>query len=94
MSELDKLKAYLKEHKYVFRRIDKYDMVCDRHQLVVYDNRGVRQWDAICQFGSFGYEEGLLEIMGSIVDKKKDGDSVVGYLTAQDVIDRLEERNG
>lgn len=60
-----------------------------RKQIIVYEN-GKRVWDAICHFGSYGYKEGLLEIMGSIVDVEKDGDSVVGWLTAQDVIKRLE----
>ena len=30
--------------------------------------------------------------MGNIVDKKKVGDRVEGWLTAQDVIDRIEGR--
>ena len=38
--------------------------------------------------GSYGYEKGLLEIYGSIVWPC--GDSVEGYLTAADVIERIE----
>lgn len=99
MSELDKLEAYLKEHGYEYERITEENMNTDlwsrevvdmgRKQIVVSEN-GKRKWDAICQWGSYGYNEGLLEIYGSIVDEKKDGDDVVGWLTAQDVIDRLE----
>ena len=106
MSELNKLEAYLKEHKFVYRRIDKpadsafildhcgTEGLGEQHQIIVYDERGCRQWDAICHWGSYGYEEGLLEIYGNIVDEEKDGDTVVGYLSARDVIDRLEGRNG
>ena len=61
-----------------------------RHQLVVLDKNGRVLWDAICHKGSYGYEQGLLEVMGSTVVLPSDGDSVAGFLTAQDVIDRLE----
>lgn len=99
MSELDKLETYLKEHKIVHCRIDKpadnYIMegFGEQHQIIVYDKRGERQWDAICQWGSYGYEQGLLEICGTLVDEEKDGDSVAGYLTAEEVIAILEAQN-
>ena len=38
--------------------------------------------------GSYGHEEGLLEIMG-LVDEEKTGDSVEGWLTAEEVFDRI-----
>ena len=38
--------------------------------------------------GSYGHEEGLLEIMG-LVDEEKTGDSVEGWLTAGEVFDRI-----
>lgn len=96
MSELDKLEKYLILNRYRYRRIEETNMSeimgvdIGRKQIVVYKN-GKRSWDAICHYGSYGYKEGLLEIMGSIVDVEKDGDEVVGWLTAQDVINRLEE---
>lgn len=63
----------------------------ERHQIIAYDKRGQYSWDAICHWGSYGYKQGLLEIMGSIVNEEEDGDCVVGFLTAQDVIERLEK---
>ena len=45
-------------------------------------------WDAICHDGSYGHQEGLLEIMGSIV--KIDYDDVEGWLTADEILNRLE----
>ena len=91
MSELDKLEEYLKEHDIPYERIDMDEegIVSNRHQILVKDKNGVAIWDAICHFGSYGYEQGLLEIMGTIV-KPKDGDTVVGWLTAEDIIKRIE----
>lgn len=90
MSELDKLEAYLKEHGYEYTRKDvDEDPYMDVHQIAVYEN-GQRLWDAICHIGSYGYEEGLLEIMGNIVWDNIDGDIVRGWLTANDVIARIE----
>ena len=46
--------------------------------------------DAICHSGSYGHEKGLLEIMG-LVDEEAVGDSVEGYLTAEEVFKRISE---
>ena len=96
MSELDKLERYLKEHGLCYKRFDEpafIPMIDDgdvgRHQIVVYDEEGGRKWDAICQFGSFGYEEGLLEIYGDIVNEEY-AEGVIGWLTADDVSKRLD----
>lgn len=60
------------------------------HIVIVYtQDTDERLFDAICRYGSYGYHNGLLEIMGTIVDEDSDGDTVVGYLTADDVIDRI-----
>ena len=94
MSELDKLEKYLREHGYEYSREDFEDFdgiisYDSKHQIIVYKDGG-RSWDAVCQPGSYGYEEGLLEIMGDIVWYDIDGDSVRGWLTAGDVIARIE----
>ena len=80
MNELDKLEAYLKEKGIRYNRIDKNDRFGgfgygSQHQICVFDESGEMLWDAICHGGSYGYEKGLLEIMGSIVDEKKVGSS-------------------
>ena len=97
MSELEKLEKYLKEHNYNY----KWNSVCLGHegypyqdQIIVYDDHNTRLWDAVCHFGSYGHEKGLLEIMGIIVNEEENGDSVVGWLTADDVIKRLEKGSG
>ena len=101
MSELEKLEEYLKEHNYNYR----WNSVCQGYegcpsmflphqdQIVVYDDHNTRLWDAVCHFGSYGHEKGLLEIMGVIVDEEADGGSVIGWLTADDVIKRLETKD-
>lgn len=97
MTELDKLEEYLKAHGCEYDRYDS-DTIWDdagrvislnRHQIVVYHD-GDRSRDAICHEGSYGYDKGLLEIYGDIVWDDIDGDSVRGYLTAQEVINRIE----
>lgn len=91
MSELDKLEKYLKEHNIPYERIDDDEKVINRHQILVKDKDGNVIWDAICHFGSYGYEQGLLEIMGTLV-RPEDGGGVAGWLTAEDVIGRIEGR--
>ena len=103
LTELNRLEEYLKVNGIPYERISKdteydpeypyYLIALERHQLIVYDERGNRLWDAICHEGSYGAEEGLLEIYGEIVSPTA-GDSVEGWLTAKDVIERIERRKG
>lgn len=97
MTEMDKLDAMLTErgieHTYG-RRFPEMDELGSKEpylfkdqdwgtQIVVYDGE-MRSWDAICGYGSYGYEQGLIEVMGSVTDK-----DVEGFLTADEVIKRL-----
>lgn len=96
MSELDILAKYLKDYNIPFERYD-YDKILtldddytfhlDRHQICVPNQRNIL-WDVICQEGSLGHKEGLLEAYGDIVDVEGE---VEGYLTAQDIIKRIEK---
>ena len=100
LTELDKLEKYLKEHGYKYDRTDDDGKVTespfgllpifDHHQIIVYE-KGKRSWDVILEYGSYGFEKGLLEVMGERV-VRKGGDSVEGYLTADEIIERLEAR--
>ena len=100
LTELNKLEEYLKERGIQYDRYDVeacvlngYITLPEQHQIcALVDEEGRWEWDAICQRGSYGAEEGLLEIYGKIV--RPCGDSVEGYLTAEDVIDRIEEVYG
>ena len=89
MSELDRLEYMLKKNNIPYERIDEENKmfpILNRHQICVPSEKD-REWDAICHYGSYGYEEGLIEIYGDIV-VAEDGDSVLGFLTAEDVIKR------
>lgn len=98
MSELDILTQYLKDHNIPFERYDcskedfeadgEYTFYIDRHQICVPNQRYIL-WDVICQEGSYGYRDELLEAYGDIVEVD---DVVEGYLTAQDIIERIEKR--
>ena len=87
-NELDKLEEYLIDHRITFESIHKMGW----HQICVPESGENCRWDAICHRGSYGYEQGLIEIYGELVTEE-DGDSVVGWLTAEDVIRRLEKKN-
>ena len=45
-------------------------------------------WDAICHNGSYGHERGLIEVMGL----PQCGDDVLGYLTAEEILNFLDAR--
>lgn len=99
LNELNKLEKYLKDNNYIYTRIDKdlanqIQIVLNTHQIIVYADadKKIIKWDAICHYGSYGYEEGLLEIYGDIVPENAH-DSVMGWLTANDVIKLLEKEN-
>lgn len=102
LTELNKLEDYLKEKGISYERIDQDDIPLsedhpyflvqfERHQIIVQDDGSGRDWDAICHRGSYGAKAGLLEIMGTIV-RDNAGDSVEGWLTAEDVIERIKEK--
>ena len=92
--ELKKLETYLKEHGIRYQ----LHSVCgdEIDQIVVPSRReDEREWDAICHQYSFGGKQGFLEIMGTLLTREEedgDGDGVVGWLTAEDVIERIEKK--
>ena len=55
----------------------------DGIQIVV----GDWDWDAICHSGSYGHENGLIEVMGL----PQCQDDVIGYLTAEDILEMVDE---
>ena len=104
LTQLDKLEAYLKEHHIPYDRIDKDEVFeetpygkciveCEQHQIIVPHKGKERQWIAVCQHVSFGHENGLLEIRGSLVRCKYGAVHIQGWLTADNVIKRIEEAN-
>ena len=47
--------------------------------------------DAIELMGSYGREDDLLEIMGLLTPEEEEQDSVLGYLTAENVFERIKK---
>ena len=52
-------------------------------QVTVNDKNFGGNWDAICGYGSYGFKQGLLEVMGNI----RDDNGVEGWLTAEQVVE-------
>lgn len=61
------------------------------YQISVCDENGDCVWDAICTKYSYGYSDGLLEVYGKIVPEK---DGVIGFLTADQVIEMMQKMEG
>lgn len=59
---------------------------CGRPQ-VWYPNQEHPVCDAVCHWGSYGHQTGLIEIMGLT----HNDDTVEGYLTAEEVFNRIKE---
>ena len=83
MTEMEKLIKLLEEEKIPFETTE-----CWGATQVCYPSSNNRVCDAVCHSFSYGHERGLLEIMG-LVNEEEVGDSVEGYLTAEDVFERI-----
>jgi hypothetical protein len=44
--------------------------------------------DAVCHDGSYGRQDGLLELMGLLTEEELEEDGVLGWLTAEQVFER------
>lgn len=63
----------------------------DGWQIIYPKDGEERIMDAIENFGSYGSDKDLLEIMGLLTPEEEQHDRVVGYLTAQNVFERIME---
>lgn len=82
--EILKLDTMLTESDIPHERIRLFDgwQVC-------YPSKDHCIMDAIEHLGSYGHESDKLEIMGLLTPKEKENDSVLGYLTAEEVFERI-----
>ena len=97
MTEMQKLDILLKHAKVLHtygRRWPEMDRPGGRHdggeQIIAYDASGNRIWDGIWGCGSYGFEQGLIEVMGT---KLLGHDDVEGWLTARQVTKMWRCRN-
>ena len=96
ITEIHKLHKMLDEAKIEHEYIDRSGNFLGRHeywQICVYDVQGERVISVIEGHGTYGAEDDLLEIMGLLTEEEKD-DSVVGWLTAENVFERIMKWKG
>lgn len=96
LTQLDRLQELLRSEKSLLH-VERYDQeaefcqgyvaIAERHQIIVSLPDGTGRWDAICHPGSYGYEDGLLEVMGYPVTN----DHVEGWLTADEIFARWQK---
>lgn len=81
--EMYKLINLLISAKIPFEVVELYDT-----PQVCYPSNSSRICDVVCHSGSYGHEQGLLEIMGLNIDTT---DDVEGWLTADEVFKRISQ---
>lgn len=87
MSEFDKLARMLDDAGIPYERNDSvglFDM--DR---IKYPSTKNCKCSVIYGYGSYGFNNGTLEIMGLLTPEEEEYDQVVGYLTAEEVFERI-----
>lgn len=96
-TEMDKLIAYLYKK---YEADESKDVLvkpcCGGLQVIVTDKDDNWLWDAVCHPHSYGGKRGLIEVMEQtknnyvLTEEERECDDVLGYLTAEDIIKRLE----
>ena len=82
VTQVDKLTTMLEATNIPFEITENYG-----RPQVWYPNKEHPVCDAICHWGSYGHQTGLIEIMGLT----HNDDSVEGYLNADEVFSRIKE---
>lgn len=87
MKEIDKLKKMLDDNDIPYE----YSRTVTGSDHICYPEVATRNRRCSIIFGpaTYGYEKGLLEIMGLLTPEEEEMDSVVGYLTAENVFGRI-----
>ena len=91
MLEIFKLKEMLEKANIPFTYNDDFfkGYKMPSYQIIILNKNNKRLCDVIYHFGSYGYEQNLLEIMGALTKEEGEDDSVLGYLTADEVFKRF-----
>lgn len=96
--EIFKLKDMLDKTNIKYKFTDRIFKMDDKeytdYHLELFDEDGFRYLSVIQSFGSYGREEDLLEISGLLTPEEDEQDSVVGYLTAENVFERIKRKVG
>lgn len=85
-TEIFELEQMLREANIPFEMGKMYD----GYYITIYTADRKVLCDAVCHRYSHGYAEGMLEIMGGLTPAEETCDSVLGYLTAEEVFVRFQ----
>lgn len=95
--EMDKLIEYLyKKYEADENKVVLIAWCCGGQQVIVTDKDNNWLWDAVCHRASYGGNKGLIEVMEHtdknyiLSNEERECDDVIGNLTAEDIIKRLE----
>ena len=90
MKNNEYLNEYLKDKEYYqILLFDDFREVMERYNTYkVFDNEKIII-SIVQGYGTYGEEDDLLEIMGLLTEEEEKIDSVTGYLTAEDVFNRI-----
>ena len=94
MTELDKLHDLLDQANIEHVVITDSNGFYERHMIKMYEVQNDAKTEilsAICHYGSYGFEQGKIEIMGLLTKSELKHDSVVGHLTARNVFKRIKK---
>lgn len=101
MNEIFKLKDLLENENIKFEFKDnsmnlpnimnyKFDENFGKHYQICCPANNENRYVSVVQgYGTYGVEEDLLEIMGLLTPAEEEKDSVIGYLTAEEVLKRI-----
>ena len=90
MKNNEYLNEYLKDKEYYqILLFDDFREVMERYNTYkVFDNEKIII-SIVQGYGTYGEEDDLLEIMGLLTEEEEKIDDVTGYLTAEDVFNRI-----
>lgn len=84
-NEIFKLKELLEKRNIPFE----FKNFHDGYQIIIKNKNNFRIVDAIENNYSYGAEEDLLEIMGGLTEEEEEFDSVLGWLSSEEVFKRF-----
>lgn len=87
-AEMEKLKSLLQEAGIPFEEDPAFNLSMGG-MGIQYPSKKDCVCDVILHQGSYGHDVGALEIMGLLTDEEAEQDSVVGWLDAEDVFERI-----
>jgi len=86
LDEIEKLHEMLEKANIPHEYSDRFD-----GKFISYPQHQNFICDACCFGGSYGYEAGLIEIMGLLTPEEYENDDVVGWLDAENVFNRIKD---